>query len=591
VAKRFLYIAISVLYWNCIHAQKFLNGSFEQVVLKTGSGHNLHAFQFDSIVANGIRATGDISQQLVFAVNSGHTIFNYPYWDTLMPYPDGTRCVSLRHFQKFPIPQNPPDFKIPTIFLGLSSPLQVGTPYLFRFFGYTSPTSVYTIFDSILIGTCTDTFVVDDTLMIATPARGRWTEHAKLFVAENPTQYISVRNFTGPVQEYGHNLIDHFRIHRLEGFNKHTLELCTGDSVKLNPSSAGVTEWNRPDGEIKSFPFFYAKAPGIYFGITETTDSTLVIDTFEVTEGNRTLVAVTDTLKCPSIPLSLASRLSQTANATFAWSDGSTGPALTVKEQGMYWCIASVGSCVYCDTFHVTEHPDQDLLVPRDTSICGTITLQLDINPSLYGILWSDGTQGPSTRVSGAGWFYVEASDSFCTYYDTIQVNRFDLPYIGLPKHIVLCLDELEGILLSAPGGYQSYLWRPTEERTASIFANQARQYLVEVTDYSGCMNSDSVYIDENCSPKIWIPNAFSPNGDGINDRFIVTIHGALRVRLNIYNRWGEEVADIADAVRAGWDGTFNGRPATPDTYLYLATITDASGKNSFRKGNVTLLR
>lgn len=88
----------------------------------------------------------------------------------------------------------------------------------------------------------------------------------------------------------------------------------------------------------------------------------------------------------------------------------------------------------------------------------------------------------------------------------------------------------------------------------------------------------------------LWIPNAFSPNGDGINDKWEVKTAGLAQVRWLIYDRWGLEIAQ-GNAFPIAWDGTKEGKPCPEGTYVYLIQATTLSGQPLTRSGSLTLLR
>ena len=87
------------------------------------------------------------------------------------------------------------------------------------------------------------------------------------------------------------------------------------------------------------------------------------------------------------------------------------------------------------------------------------------------------------------------------------------------------------------------------------------------------------------------IPNAFSPNGDGLNDIFRVTARKFINVQeFKVYNRWGTEIFSTSD-VRKGWDGTYKGISQDPGVYYYLVRVSYPNGKTQFLKGDLTLIR
>ena len=88
------------------------------------------------------------------------------------------------------------------------------------------------------------------------------------------------------------------------------------------------------------------------------------------------------------------------------------------------------------------------------------------------------------------------------------------------------------------------------------------------------------------------IPNAFTPNGDGINDVFRVTGKDLTSYELYVYNRWGEEVySGDSTAGATGWDGTYNGELLDLGVYVYYAKVILSDGSEIMPKGNITLLR
>ncbi len=89
----------------------------------------------------------------------------------------------------------------------------------------------------------------------------------------------------------------------------------------------------------------------------------------------------------------------------------------------------------------------------------------------------------------------------------------------------------------------------------------------------------------------LYIPNAFSPNNDGSNDRFkIIAADGYQLLQFEVYNRWGQIIYGSTD-FSTGWDGNNNGVQQPMDTYIYLLRMRSANGKTISRTGTVTLVR
>jgi gliding motility-associated-like protein len=113
----------------------------------------------------------------------------------------------------------------------------------------------------------------------------------------------------------------------------------------------------------------------------------------------------------------------------------------------------------------------------------------------------------------------------------------------------------------------------------------------------NGCNDADTVTVTVNQVESVFVPSAFTPNGDGVNDVFVV--YGSVDVeeveQLLIFDRWGELVHEAdnfqPNDISAGWDGTFKGKKLNPAVFVYYTRIRLVNGETITRKGDVTLLR
>ncbi len=150
-----------------------------------------------------------------------------------------------------------------------------------------------------------------------------------------------------------------------------------------------------------------------------------------------------------------------------------------------------------------------------------------------------------------------------------------------------------------APEPFTVTGWEPVAYFGNSLSNNQQLQiwktdvfYVSGVSDRYGCEATASVKI--TVEPFMQVPNAFSPNGDGLNDYFapVITGEGYLLQSILVFSRWGQCVyeAYLSNGLR-GWDGTFKGRPLDIGTYFYQIVINNPSGKQLMQKGEVNLIR
>ena len=108
------------------------------------------------------------------------------------------------------------------------------------------------------------------------------------------------------------------------------------------------------------------------------------------------------------------------------------------------------------------------------------------------------------------------------------------------------------------------------------------------VTDSAGCKNSDVLTIILN--GELYVPNTFTPNGDGYNDLFGALGKDIASIRLLVFNRWGQQIWST-DQLTGRWDGTYKGVPSPIDTYVWKLEAVETSGKQRSAIGHVNLVR
>jgi len=155
------------------------------------------------------------------------------------------------------------------------------------------------------------------------------------------------------------------------------------------------------------------------------------------------------------------------------------------------------------------------------------------------------------------------------------------------------------GDVLVAGSGLSSYLWN-TGDSTESIVISAEGLYKVEMESSIGCIGTDSVYvklIEDEIPPepnnKIFIPNAFTPDGDGVNDVFRVVAEGSRieELELRIYDRWGGMVFE-SSGIENGWDGKKAGKDCPGGVYVYKIVFeVDGVPGMQERTGTVMLVR
>jgi gliding motility-associated-like protein len=198
----------------------------------------------------------------------------------------------------------------------------------------------------------------------------------------------------------------------------------------------------------------------------------------------------------------------------------------------------------------------------------------------------------PVYSFASPGKYWVKTTEFFNgeAFTDSLLVTNYRLPQIGLADTMLIYTGST--INLHAGGGFMEYTWS-TKSKDSIITVKDEGDYWVKVKDYQCCINSDTTYLKVF---QYFIPNAFTPNGDGLNDIFKVNgLYKNINFNLVIYDRWGRFVFESTN-IDSGWDGTVGGTHCEPDAYVWVVKITFkgqdivTDGDVKF-KGTVTLVR
>lgn len=228
----------------------------------------------------------------------------------------------------------------------------------------------------------------------------------------------------------------------------------------------------------------------------------------------------------------------------------------------------------------------------QDSLRCSNSSLLLAA-PRSYTYSWDDGSTASTRLVTQAGTYWVFSKDRCHSRVDSFRVKDKEAPVADLGPDIVLCTGESYILRVTAPEG-AAIQWS-TGSTGAEILVQDSGRYWVSVKNVP-CSNSDTIRIrtDAYCSCAPLLPNAFSPNGDGLNDVYGPVIRDGCPVKkyqLKIYNRWGQLVFNAMQP-KDRWDGMIHGKPADAGTYTYQLHIESGSKAQHYdKRGDLTLLR
>lgn len=266
----------------------------------------------------------------------------------------------------------------------------------------------------------------------------------------------------------------------------------------------------------------------------------------------------------------------------YIWNDGIIGisrPA--VNQSGTYW-VSYRSPCRYhTDTFQITVFPSFHHRFTR--VICGNESF--DFNGKFLN---SSGIYRDSvTTVNG------------CDSTVTLDLVVLPVPEISLSVNqntMALCMGDSVLVEVTHTGA-STYQWYSNDR-----FVGERNREHIYLTHFSnkimvigladnGCRDTAERIINVAACCELFVPNAFSPNGDGTNDVFASVPHGNIRnYRIQLFNRWSQLVFSAFDSNKS-WDGTFNGTPADAGTYYYYISAECIEGTKLVRRGDVILIK
>ena len=410
--------------------------------------------------------------------------------------------------------------------------------------------------------------------------------------------------------------------------------LCANAPVQFNNlSNLGVNWlWNFGDGEQSTMatPVHTYDAPGVYNVqlIASNTNSCNGADSasiqLTILPAAPLLQPLTNMALCGPMDSLLLTASAQGTADTWRWSSGpfytdtlNAAPGdstalLTPMVPGTYHVEARLGNgCAATGQVTVSAELYQASISP-DVAICMDATALISVGGLDAGatIHWTpealvdagQGTAQIQASPQSATWFTATVSTpSGCSWSDSALVN------VGLMSGSVVTASVDQNVvlagtlvhLLATPSTGVTYLWQPAGAVSNATVAsptatvNETTTFVVTVSD-GICSTKDSVTVTVHelvCGdPDIFVPDAFTPNGDGNNDLLFVRGRHVATMELKIFDRWGEVVFATKDQAE-GWDGSYKGKPVDPAVYVYWLRVRCADGQDYFHKGNVTVIR
>ncbi|WP_152268538.1 gliding motility-associated C-terminal domain-containing protein [Agriterribacter humi] len=393
--------------------------------------------------------------------------------------------------------------------------------------------------------------------------------------------------------------------------NNDTL-VCEGSVVQLNTMGAGSYSWTPATG-LSAADVANPQASPVnttQYIVTGTTAAGCSgKDMVTISVKPKPAITITnDTLICSNSSL----QLNAGGGNAYLWSPAATldntaisNPTALPMQNAVYRVLVTdANNCTNTDSVKVGIRPYPKFSVSQDQSICeGSSAMLTASGGDMYQ--WTpdtsvDSPQEPSTRVSPAitTSYTVRINESIC-HNDTLMNVRVDVN--PTPAVSALKLNDINCTVRTAQlqaSGADVYTWSPgiylndMNRANPVAIVDSTTTFIVTGTSQHGCPATDSVTVKVTADGRglFLVPNAFTPNGDGLNDCFGLSKWGNIQIQeFSVYSRWGELVFTAKNSSQC-WDGTFKGIEQPSGSFVYVIKAKTFCGTID-RKGLITLIR
>jgi len=295
----------------------------------------------------------------------------------------------------------------------------------------------------------------------------------------------------------------------------------------------------------------------------------------------------------PTICQGNSCTITASGGSVYNWSpstglDTTSGSVIMASPMSSTTYFVTVSTHDGCtDTSSVVVNVDSLFVVNLgpDLMLCPDSSIILDAGNPGDSYLWSTGEVSHAISVATPGTYWVNVTKGACNVSDSIDVSI--RPKLQLGDDVSLC-NEAE-LILNSDLVTSSYLWS-TGQTTPAIIVQEPGKYWLTV-GINNCKMSDTINVTGGYT-NLYVPNAFTPNKNGVNDVFIPKGEGIVNFDMKIFDRWGEMLFETKD-FNKGWDGTFKDRIVEQGIYVWIIKYsTVCTGDNDLQKlGHVLLFK
>lgn len=441
-----------------------------------------------------------------------------------------------------------------------------------------------------------------------------------------PNEIQNIRLITAAENGCIDTLDQSFNIPLISFELENNLRICSNESVFLHPAASSDYEYSWSPSDFLDdahSPNPLATPPNnITYTVTITDPNTICERTGQIAINVPTTIEYNlspDTVFCDNNYLLFAE---SDQAISYQWAaNNSFSPLLseqaewiaTIQGNEQYFIkLTDTFGCTITDSVTVSSH-GLNLFIDTLQTVCIGDTLQL-VGQAIGGenliyqwtptaaIIGTNNTPDILVSPQEATNYHLFVINNFgCEIESTVQVNVFNFtpPLMVTPEIDTLFNQETIQLFATENQNY-TYQWSPENGLSATDIFNpfarpqETTTYHLTIRDANGCINTAEVllitFFSPCLRPYVFTPNAFTPNGDGLNDDWGVEGNTIATFHLSVYNRWGELVFESFNQ-NDKWDGTYNETALPADVYGYYLEIQCIDGVPFFEKGNVSLIR